>query len=54
MVLVVEGEPLSTARHDELYEDMRDLLSPFEVPKSIEYLPEFPRTETGKIKRQTF
>ncbi|MGB0137976.1 MAG: AMP-binding protein [Flavobacteriales bacterium] len=54
VVLVVEGEPLSSARHDELYEDMRDLLSPFEVPKSIEYLPEFSRTETGKIKRQTF
>ena len=47
LVLVVEGEskPLAINQAD---------LSKYQIPKEIIFLPQFDRTESGKIKRKTF
>lgn len=46
LVLVIEGEK------QELAETVFDVLDKFEKPKSLFFVPEFERTESGKIKRK--
>lgn len=54
VVMVIEGAPYTSDQEAELWEDLRDLLNPFQVPKALIYENEFERTETGKIKRQRY
>ncbi len=49
VVLIIEGIPQN---HKRLKEDLTSVLSQFETPKKIFFLPEFPRTNSGKIKRK--
>jgi len=46
----VEGEA-SQFNLEALEEELKKLLSKFEVPKRINLLPQFTYTETGKINR---
>ncbi len=49
IVLVIEGNRSDTK---ELEERMHSILSPFERPKAIVFVQQFPLTESGKIKRR--
>lgn len=49
--LVLEGQPLSSEEESALLNQCAQLVSRFERPGGISYLPVFPRTESGKIRR---
>ena len=51
VVLVIEGEAFPT---EHLMRNLQTSLSTYELPKEIRFLPEFPRTESGKIKRDKY
>ena len=48
LVLVIEGKPELT---NDIQKKLQGLLSPYEQPKSIVFLDQFPDTTSGKIKR---
>jgi O-succinylbenzoic acid--CoA ligase len=48
LVLIIEGKPASIAQ---IQEKMKELLTPFEQPKIILFLDQFPETSSGKIIR---
>jgi len=52
IILVMEGEPMTAHSEKALLEKCRQILDKFEMPKEISYLPQLPRTETGKIIRK--
>ena len=39
------------AREDELKAFVKEKLAPYKYPRFIEFLPELPKTATGKIQR---
>lgn len=51
LVLVLEGEPLTATEMDHLNRKLSQLLSPYEMPKEILYLPRFQETTSGKVIR---
>ena len=48
LVLVMEGKPFAM---EELQHKITEFLTPFEHPREIYFLKQFPETENGKIKR---
>lgn len=52
VVLVIEGQPLSTDNQAELEEDLRVALHKYEMPKEIHYIDSFEETENGKLNRK--
>jgi len=48
LILVIEGTPTNT---EWLQQNIADLLPPFERPKSVIFLANFPQTPNGKIRR---
>jgi O-succinylbenzoic acid--CoA ligase len=48
LVLVIEGKTLQT---NHILKKLQELLLPYEKPKSIAFLTQFPETTSGKIKR---
>ncbi|MEO1050118.1 MAG: AMP-binding protein [Bacteroidota bacterium] len=52
VVMVIEGTPLENEQQSKLESKLEEVLSKYEQPKVIHYLPEFVETETGKVKRQ--
>lgn len=51
VVLVLEGNQLTEPEATALKADLADTLTRYERPKAICYLPQFPMTPTGKLKR---
>ena len=50
LILIIES-PQCKIDEDELMIKIKSVLSPYEVPKSISYIPKFEETSSGKIKR---
>jgi O-succinylbenzoic acid--CoA ligase len=48
LILVIEGEPLPT---NNLLNEIKAILLPYEQPKEIVFLDHFPETSNGKVKR---
>lgn len=48
LVLVIEGRPIQI---ELIQQKIADLLSPFERPKAVFFLDNFPETKNGKVKR---
>lgn len=48
VTLVLEGTPLLPTQEERLINKLRQCLHSYEVPKKIQYLSQFPRTETEK------
>jgi benzoate-CoA ligase len=44
-------KPGAAASDDELKAFVKDRLAPFKYPRAIEFVPELPKTATGKIQR---
>jgi benzoate-CoA ligase len=44
-------KPGASASDDELKAFVKDRLAPYKYPRSIEFVPELPKTATGKIQR---
>ncbi len=53
IVLVIEGDKWEETHIRTLKEDMNRLLEPYSRPKKILFIKHFPRTETGKINRNS-
>ncbi len=51
VILLIEGEPLKQSDEAQMMHRIKQRLKPYEVPKSIAYLPQFKRTINGKIIR---
>ncbi|MCT4599347.1 MAG: AMP-binding protein [Marinifilaceae bacterium] len=51
IVLYIESEKFSIEKEDSLFEEMRKVLSKYEIPKSIYYLDSFSETSNGKLIR---
>lgn len=51
IVLYIESEKFSVEKEDFLFEEMRKVLSKYEIPKSIYYLDSFNETSNGKLIR---
>ncbi len=50
--VVLTDAPIGTdAKAIELQEFVRDRIAPFKTPREIEFVPELPRTQTGKVQR---
>lgn len=49
VVLRIESEPFST---DGLLSRLSERLSPYEMPKRVEFVPRFERTASGKVRRR--
>jgi O-succinylbenzoic acid--CoA ligase len=49
--LLVEGEPWPDDRRESTWRGICAVLDPYEKPRQIEFVPEFVRSETGKIRR---
>ena len=52
LVMALEGSPLDEAEEKQLLQNLRQVLSKFEMPKQIISIPQFEETETGKVKRK--
>ncbi len=52
LVLLIEAELLSADVRAEILANSKVLLSKYEIPKAVVALPEFVRTETGKLRRR--
>lgn len=52
LMMVIEGEPLDKVTEKLLRNFMEEQLERFEVPKVIEYRPQFEETPTGKVIRR--
>jgi benzoate-CoA ligase family protein len=50
-VVLKDGHPASPALVDELKGFVKDKLAPYKYPRWIEFVPELPKTATGKIQR---
>lgn len=50
-ILVLEGESFSTAALQNLKVRLGTLLSPYEMPREIVFMPKFEETNSGKVKR---
>lgn len=48
VVLRIESEPFAT---DDLLRRLSERLTPYEMPKEVEFVPRFERTESGKVRR---
>lgn len=53
VVLIVEQNSLNSILLKELTEEITEVLTKYEKPKQIFFLPKFKETETGKLKRKT-
>jgi o-succinylbenzoate---CoA ligase len=51
IVLIIEDEKWPQSKVDKLVQKLSKILGSYEKPKTIWFLPEFPKTENGKIKR---
>lgn len=51
VILLIESAPLEPEEEALLLQKIKERLRPYEVPKSIRYLPQFERTLNGKIVR---
>ena len=49
--LLIESAPWTTEVLAQFHQQMRETLSPYEVPKAVHFLPSFERTENGKVQR---
>lgn len=52
LVLLIEGEPFAAQNLSEIQSEMHRVLTPYEVPREIHFVPAFERTETGKVRRK--
>ena len=50
-IVLRQGHEPSAALADELKRHVKSLLAPYKYPRWIEFLPELPKTPTGKIQR---
>ena len=50
-VVCAEGATAAAALADELKAFVRDSLAPYKYPRWVEFIPELPKTSTGKIQR---
>jgi len=50
-VVCAEGTTAATALADELKAFVKDSLAPYKYPRWVEFIPELPKTSTGKIQR---
>ena len=50
-ILVIEGDSFSTAALQNLKVILGTLLSPYEIPREIVFMPKFEETSSGKVKR---
>ncbi len=50
-VVLKQGQPAGDAMAEALKAFVKDRLAPFKYPRQIEFLPELPKTATGKIQR---
>jgi acyl-coenzyme A synthetase/AMP-(fatty) acid ligase len=50
-VVCAEGTTAAAALADELKAFVKDSLAPYKYPRWVEFIPELPRTSTGKIQR---
>src|SRR5260221_6990917 len=50
-VVLKQGKSGSDALKAELQQHVKDKLAPYKYPRWIEFLPELPKTATGKIQR---
>ena len=51
IVLVIEGEPYDTERMQALRQSLSTVLSHYEMPRAIGFIPRFIETFSGKVKR---
>jgi O-succinylbenzoic acid--CoA ligase len=49
--LLIEGEPWPDDRRESVWRRIGEVLNQYEKPRKIEFVPEFVRSETGKIRR---
>ena len=52
IVLVIEDTPWTISQQEALQEALQKGLSPYEMPKTIYFLPQFSETTSGKIIRK--
>ncbi|MFA0963587.1 AMP-binding protein [Roseivirga sp. BDSF3-8] len=52
LALFIEGKKLTAQILDKLRSEMHRRLDAYEVPRNISFVPEFARTETGKVRRK--
>lgn len=52
IVLVLERDIIGQEEEQMLFDKMKGVLSPYQVPKKIFFLPKFEETATGKVKRK--
>jgi 2-aminobenzoate-CoA ligase len=50
-VVLKSGVPADAETTRELQDHVKQTIAPYKYPRAIEYLPELPRTETGKLQR---
>jgi benzoate-CoA ligase len=50
-VVLKAGNPQNEALKARLQQHVKDKLAPYKYPRWIEFLPELPKTATGKIQR---
>ena len=50
-VVCAEGATAAVALADELKAFVKDSLAPYKYPRWVEFIPELPKTSTGKIQR---
>jgi benzoate-CoA ligase family protein len=50
-VVCADGTPADHALADELKSLVKDALAPYKYPRWVEFIPELPKTSTGKIQR---
>jgi len=50
-VVLKPGKPADEAMKTALQQHVKDKLAPYKYPRWIEFLPELPKTATGKIQR---
>lgn len=54
IVLVIEGERLAAKELDQLQQKLKDILTDYELPKVILFLPHFHETSSGKVLRMVY
>jgi benzoate-CoA ligase len=50
-VVVLPGRSVDPALAESLKQHVKDKIAPYKYPRWIEFLPELPKTATGKIQR---
>lgn len=51
VIAVLEGQPLDQVRKSQLLHKLENLLTRYELPKALFYLPQFKKTASGKLDR---